>query len=57
MEQDDSLRLGWCRAGAGAEAIETLEHTIHHHFRERCWGRGVNVGIQAEANDRPVVQL
>lgn len=50
-----SLWLGWYRAGA--EAIKTLEHAVHHHFWERFWGRGANVGIHTEANDRPVVQL
>lgn len=50
-----SLWLGWY--WAGAEAIETLEYTVHHHFRERFWGRGVNVAIHTEANDRPVVEL
>jgi hypothetical protein len=31
-----SLWLGWYRAGA--EAIKTLEHAVHHHFWERFCG-------------------
>lgn len=42
---------------AGAEAVEALEHAIHHHVRQRPWGGDANVRVHAEADDWPVAQL
>lgn len=50
-----SLGLGF--SCAGAEAIEALEHTVHHHVGQRLWGWDANIRIHAEADNRPVVQL
>lgn len=35
-----SLWLGvHCVSGAGAEAVEALEHAVHHHVGQRLWDK------------------